>query len=116
MGARGPIPARSDQKRRRNAPTKPVERVAVAGAVVVPAAAKHWHATAADGGSKSFEAEVMLLTPFALAYAWWLAAWGQAHFLAGNLNETLLLLGCGLVTAVPLMLTISMLPFWPTTS
>lgn len=56
------------------------------------------------GPNQGFTLEVMLLTPFALAYAGWLAAWGQAHFLAGNLNETLLLLGCGLVTAVPLML------------
>lgn len=48
MGTRGPVPARSDQKRRRNAPVKPVERVEVSGEVVVPLPAEHWHVTAAE--------------------------------------------------------------------
>lgn len=56
------------------------------------------------GPNQGFTLEVMILSPFALAYAGWLAAKGQAHFLTGDGHTSLLLLGCGLVTAVPLML------------
>ena len=44
------------------------------------------------------------MTPVALGYAVWLQATGQSHFLAGSTSDTLLLLGCGIVTAVPLMI------------
>lgn len=47
MGTRGPVPARSDQKRRRNVPEQPTEQVALEGEVSVPAAAEHWHSIAA---------------------------------------------------------------------
>ena len=43
MGTRGPAPARSDQKRRRNKPETPVEQVEQDGAVEVPAADESWH-------------------------------------------------------------------------
>ncbi len=56
------------------------------------------------GPNQGFTLEVMILTPFALAYAGWLASRGGAHFLTGDTTTTLLLLGCGIVTAVPLML------------
>ncbi len=56
------------------------------------------------GPNQGFMLEVLLLGPFALAYAIWLAATGQSHFLAGTGTDTALLLGCGIVTAVPLML------------
>lgn len=56
------------------------------------------------GPNQGFTLEVMILTPFALAYAGWLASRGEAHFLMGDSHTTWLLLGCGVVTAVPLML------------
>lgn len=56
------------------------------------------------GPNQGFTLEVLLLLPFALAYAGWLASKGQAHFLMGDGRTSLLLLGCGVVTAVPLML------------
>ncbi len=55
------------------------------------------------GPNQGFTLEVLLLTPFALAYVVWASATGQTHFAAGSLNDTALLVGCGLVTAVPLM-------------
>jgi chloramphenicol-sensitive protein RarD len=56
------------------------------------------------GPNQGFFLEVLLLSPFALAYALWLAAEGRAHFLAGVPGDTWLLLGCGIVTAGPLMI------------
>jgi chloramphenicol-sensitive protein RarD len=55
------------------------------------------------GPNQGFTLEVMLLAPFALAYVIWLGATGQAHFLQGVLTNDLLLIGAGVVTAVPLM-------------
>ncbi|MFN3293992.1 MAG: EamA family transporter RarD [Gemmobacter sp.] len=55
------------------------------------------------GPNQGFALEVLLLAPFALAGAVWLALGGQAQFLNGPLSDDLLLLGCGIVTAVPLM-------------
>ena len=46
----------------------------------------------------------MLLFPFALGYAIWLGVTGQGSFLNSDVTTDLLLVGCGLVTAVPLML------------
>ncbi len=56
------------------------------------------------GPNQGFALEVLLLLPFALAYAVWLAATGQGHFLTGTARQTALLAGCGIVTAGPLML------------
>lgn len=47
MGARGPVPARSDQRRRRNQPETPTEQVETTGQVEIPAADESWHAKAA---------------------------------------------------------------------
>ena len=55
------------------------------------------------GANEGFALEVLILTPFALAYVLYLQARGQAVFLA-DLPTTWLLLAAGVVTAVPLML------------
>ena len=55
------------------------------------------------GPTQGFTLEVLLLTPPALAYVVWLTASGQSHFAAGNAWDTILLVGCGPVTAVPLI-------------
>ncbi|MEL7274661.1 MAG: EamA family transporter RarD [Pseudomonadota bacterium] len=55
------------------------------------------------GPTQGFLMEVTILAPFALAYAAWLAWQGTGHFLTSTEN-TLWLLGCGPVTAVPLIL------------
>jgi chloramphenicol-sensitive protein RarD len=56
------------------------------------------------GPNQGFALEVILLLPLALAYAGWLAASGQAMFRNAALSDDLLLIGCGVVTAVPLMI------------
>lgn len=56
------------------------------------------------GANEGFFLEVLILLPLALAYLGWLFARGEGHFLAGDGSDTALLLGCGVVTAVPLML------------
>lgn len=56
------------------------------------------------GPNQGFALEVLILLPFALAYVIWLAARSESHFLQGNLSDDLLLLGLGVVTAVPLIL------------
>ena len=56
------------------------------------------------GPSQGFLLEVLILSVPALVYALWLIATRQDHFTAGNVTDTLLLLGCGPATAVPLML------------
>lgn len=56
------------------------------------------------GPNQGFTLEVILLLPFALGYAVWLGARGEATIFAGSLTDTLLLMGCGVVTAVPLMI------------
>lgn len=55
------------------------------------------------GPNQGFLLEVLILSVPALAYLGWLTAQGQGHF-ASDGTTTLLLIGCGLVTAVPLML------------
>jgi len=45
---------------------------------------------------------LILLVP-ALAYMIWLSANGTSHFLQGIALDNWLLIGCGIVTAVPLM-------------
>ncbi|MFV0386491.1 EamA family transporter RarD [Paracoccus sp. (in: a-proteobacteria)] len=56
------------------------------------------------GPNQGFTLEVILLTPFALAWLLWRVATGQGGFGDGSLRDVLLLLGCGAVTAVPLLL------------
>ncbi len=56
------------------------------------------------GPNQGFALEVILLLPFALVYAGYLAGSGQSVFLNGTRLETALLMGCGVVTAVPLMI------------
>ncbi len=55
------------------------------------------------GPNQGFLLEVLLLTPLAIAYIIWLMATGQSHFLTGVATDNWLLLGCGLITAAPLM-------------
>ena len=56
------------------------------------------------GPNQGFLLEVLILTPPAMAFVFYLMTHGSGHFLNGNQVNTLLLLGCGVVTAVPLML------------
>jgi chloramphenicol-sensitive protein RarD len=55
------------------------------------------------GANEGFLLEILILTPIALAYMVWCAARGEAHF-GGTTSDTVLLMSCGVVTAVPLML------------
>jgi chloramphenicol-sensitive protein RarD len=54
------------------------------------------------GPNQGFMLEVTILLPFALGFVGWQVSRGESHF-AGHWGDTALLLGCGLVTAVPLM-------------
>lgn len=82
MGNRGPIPARSDERRRRNQPETPIERVALDGEVEIPAADEAWHPTAAawyralneSGQSRFYEP----------------SDWANAHFCARLMSDALL--------------------------
>lgn len=56
------------------------------------------------GPNQGFTLEVMLLAPAALIYLVWLQANGTASFLSAGLSNDLLLLGTGVVTAIPLMI------------
>ena len=55
------------------------------------------------GPNQGFMLEVTLLLPFATGFFLWQAAQGQSHF-GGDWRDTALLLGCGLVTAGPLII------------
>ncbi len=55
------------------------------------------------GPNQGFLMEVLILLVPALALVTYLAATGEAHFLAGSAMDTWLLLGCGITTAVPLL-------------
>lgn len=55
------------------------------------------------GPNQGFTLEVVLLLPAALTFAAWTQAQGAGSFLSGPPADTALLLGCGLITAVPLM-------------
>ncbi len=55
------------------------------------------------GPNQGFFLEVLILLPFALGYVIWAQATGRSHFMVGVTSDTVLLLSCGLVTAVPLM-------------
>ncbi|MCK0141473.1 EamA family transporter RarD [Aliiroseovarius sp. F20344] len=54
------------------------------------------------GPNQGFLLEVLILTPPALGYVIWLAYTGEGHLFTGAW-DTALLMGCGVVTAVPLM-------------
>jgi len=56
------------------------------------------------GPNQGFLLEVLILLPPALAYLAWISARGEGHFLSGVPSDTALLLGCGVITAVPLLL------------
>lgn len=56
------------------------------------------------GPNQGFALEVMILLPAALAYMLWLWSAGDGHFLQGVAWDDALLIGCGLVTAGPLMI------------
>lgn len=56
------------------------------------------------GPNQGFMLEVLLLAPFALGYVIYAQTSGGSHFLQGNTLDTAMLFGCGIVTAVPLML------------
>lgn len=56
------------------------------------------------GPNQGFALEVLILTPLALAYMAWLWGAGTGHFLQGVRLDDALLIGCGIVTAGPLMI------------
>ena len=56
------------------------------------------------GPNQGFTLEVLLLTPLALGYLAFVSGRGTSHFAQGVALDTWLLIGCGAVTAVPLML------------
>ena len=56
------------------------------------------------GPNQGFFLEILLLLAPALGYVGWLSWSGQSHFMTAVPRDTVLLLCCGLVTAVPLMI------------
>jgi len=56
------------------------------------------------GPSQGFLLEVLILAIPALVYVIYLAATGRSHFMSGTWQDTALLLGCGPITAVPLLM------------
>ncbi|MDX5349233.1 MAG: EamA family transporter RarD [Paracoccaceae bacterium] len=56
------------------------------------------------GPNQGFALEVLILLPLALGYMLWLWGNGGGHFLQGVAFDDALLLGCGIVTAGPLIL------------
>ncbi|WP_224815971.1 EamA family transporter RarD [Hasllibacter sp. MH4015] len=59
------------------------------------------------GPNQGFFLEVAILCLPALVYVAWLGATGQGAFLRGAALDTWLLIGCGLVTAIPLILYVN---------
>lgn len=55
------------------------------------------------GPNQGFFLEILIMLPFAIGYVIWAQVAGRSHFMAGVTSDTVLLLSCGLVTAVPLM-------------
>jgi chloramphenicol-sensitive protein RarD len=68
------------------------------------AAYGYFRKTLPIGPSQGFLLEVCLLSVPALIYAGWLIATGTDHFISGSSRDLALLVGCGPVTAVPLLL------------
>jgi chloramphenicol-sensitive protein RarD len=56
------------------------------------------------GPNQGFLLEVLILLPFALVYVTYLGMNGASHFEPALSTNTWLLLGCGAITAVPLMI------------
>ncbi len=56
------------------------------------------------GPNQGFTLEILLLLPVALGYLVWLQGQGGLHLTQGGMRDALLLLGCGVITAVPLMI------------
>lgn len=56
------------------------------------------------GPNQGFALEVLILLPLALGYMAWLWGTGAGHFLQGVSWDNALLVGCGIVTAGPLMI------------
>jgi chloramphenicol-sensitive protein RarD len=56
------------------------------------------------GSVEGLSVETTVLFPFALGFLGWLAAGGQDHFVAGDLQSRLWLAAAGPITAVPLLL------------
>jgi len=56
------------------------------------------------GPNQGFALEVLILLPLALGYLGWLGASGAGHFGQGVGWDDALLLGCGIITAGPLMI------------
>ncbi|MEP2919894.1 EamA family transporter RarD [Sulfitobacter sp.] len=55
------------------------------------------------GPNQGFLMEVLILLPLAVGYVIYQVVAGDTHFMVGNGRDTWLLLGCGAVTAIPLM-------------
>jgi len=55
------------------------------------------------GPNQGFLLEVLLLSPLAVGYLVYLSRTGENHFVSIDVSTTLLLIGCGIVTAVPLI-------------
>lgn len=55
------------------------------------------------GPNQGFLLEVLILLVPALCYVTWLGLTGQGHFLVEDAGDTWLLIGCGAVTAIPLI-------------
>lgn len=60
--------------------------------------------TASLGALEGLSLETMLLTPFAIAYLFWLAAHGQSGFVNSDGGMKAMLIAAGPITAVPLLL------------
>lgn len=56
------------------------------------------------GPNQGFFLEILILLIPAIGYVIWLQSHGTGHFMAGSTKDTILLLCCGLITAVPLMI------------
>jgi chloramphenicol-sensitive protein RarD len=56
------------------------------------------------GPNQGFTLEILILLPIAIGFYIYLGRNGASHFMAGEPGITALLLGCGPVTAIPLML------------
>ncbi len=56
------------------------------------------------GPNQGFFLEVLVLSPFGLAYIAYVESTGGGHFFNTGISDTALLIGCGFATAVPLMI------------
>jgi hypothetical protein len=81
MAAHGPIPKRSEERRRRNKPETPIDKVQAVGPVTIPSANPKWHPVAkriyesleSSGQSKFYES----------------SDWATAYLLAESLSRDL---------------------------